>query len=110
MQTITINLSKKYTYTPTFDMYRDNTSTQTQPMQYAEASTHTNIGSNRFVQTQSMQYAEARTNTNLPSTRFSQTQQRNVNTQSTNTPSQNNISTHNDSCKCVEGEMNPKYK
>ena len=64
MQTTPINLSTKYTNTPTSDMYRDNTSTQTQPMQYAEASTHTNIGSNRFVQTQSMQYSEAGTYTN----------------------------------------------
>ena len=52
-----------------------------------------------------MQYSEASTKTNLASNRFSQTQQRNVNTQSTNTPSQNHISTHNDSCKCEDDEM-----
>ena len=43
--------------------------------------------------------------TNLPSNRFSQTQQRNVNTQSTNTPSQNQISTLNERCQCEDDEM-----
>ena len=71
----------KYTQTP--DMYRDNTSTQTQPIQHFEAGTNTNLASNRF----------------------SQTQQRNVNTQSTNTPSQNCLSTHNYSCNCEDGKM-----
>ena len=40
-----------------------------------------------------MQYSEASTNTNLASIGL------------TNTPSQNQISTHNDSCKCEEEEM-----
>ena len=40
-----------------------------------------------------MQYAEPGTNTNLPSNRFTQTQR------------QNQISTHNDSCKYEEEEM-----
>merc|ERR1711954_77047 len=60
----------KYTNTPTSDMYRDNTSTQTQPMQYSEAGTNTNMGSNIFAQTQPMQFSEAETNTNVESTRF----------------------------------------
>ena len=67
-------------------------------MQYAQASTDTNIGSIRFVQTEPMQYSEDGTNTNLTSNRL------------TNTPSQNHISTHNDRCKCEEDEMNLKYK
>ena len=67
-------------------------------MQYAEASTDTNIGSIRFVQTEPMQYSEAGTNTNLTSNRL------------TNTPSQNHISTHNDRCKCEEDEMDLNYK
>ena len=89
---------------------QDHKHMQTTPINLSTKYTNTNLASNRFVQTQPMQYAEARTNTNLPSTRFSQTQQRNVNTQSTNTPSQNNISTHNDSCKCEGDEINLKYK
>ena len=48
---------------------------------------------------------EAGTNTNLASNRFSQTQQRNVNTQSTNTPSKNQISTLNERCQCEDDEM-----
>ena len=67
-------------------------------MQYAQASTDTNIGSIRFVQTEPMQYSEDGTNTNLTSNRL------------TNTPSQNNISTHNDRCKCEEDEMDLNYK
>merc|ERR1712082_401270 len=47
---------------------------QTQPMQYAEAGTNTNLADNRFAQTQPMQYSEAGINTNLPSNRFAQTQ------------------------------------
>ena len=93
----------KYTQTP--DMYRDNTSTQTQPIQHFEASTNTNLANNRFSQTQPIQHLEASTNTNLASNRFSQTQQRNVNTQSTNTPSQNQISTLNERCQCEDDEM-----
>ena len=54
MRTTPIYLSTKYTNTSTSDMYRDNTSTQTQPMQYAEAEIHTNLASNRFSQTQPM--------------------------------------------------------
>ena len=34
-------------YTQTPDMYRDNTSTQTQPIQHFEAGTNTNLGSNK---------------------------------------------------------------
>ena len=70
----------------------------TQPKQYAEAGTNTILPSNRFTQTQPIQHYEAATNTNLPSIRL------------TNTPRQNNISTHNDSCKCEEEEMNLEYK
>ena len=89
-------------YTQTHDMYRDNTSIQTQPIQHFEADTNTNLGSNRFSQTQPIQQFEAGINTNLGRNRFSQPIR--VNMQSTNMPSQNHISTHNDSCKC-EGEM-----
>ena len=103
MQTTPKSLSTKYTNTPTSDMYIYNTSTQRQPMQCAKASKHTNIGSNRFAQTQPMQYSEAGTNTNLPSNRLAQTQP--IHRQSTNTPSQNHISTHIDSCKCEEEEI-----
>ena len=81
---------------------------QTHPMQYSEAGTNTNLHSNRFAQTQPMQYSEAGTNTNLPSNRLAQTQP--IHTQSTNTPSQNHISTHNDRCKCEEDEMDLNYK
>ena len=51
-----------------------------------------------------MQHFEAGTNTNLANNRFSQTQPIKVNMQSTNIPSQNQISTHNDSCKCEDDE------
>merc|ERR1711954_49182 len=98
---------------------------QTQPMQYAEDGTNTNLASNRFAQTQPMQYSEAGTNTNLPSNRFAQTQPMQyadagintnspsnrlaqpqpIHTQSTNTPCPNHISTHIDSCKCEEEEI-----
>ena len=74
MQTTPINLSTKYTNTPTSDMYRDNTSTQAQQIQYSEARTNTNMGSNRFAWTQPMQYSEAGTNTKLRINRFAQTQ------------------------------------
>ena len=119
LQTTPINLSTKYTNTSTSDMYRDNTSTQTQPMQHFEAGTNTNMGSNRFAQTQPMQYSEAGTNTNLPTNRFVQAQPMQYAEASTNTnlptnrftqpihtniPNQNQISTHNDSCKCEEME------
>merc|ERR1712081_68298 len=73
---------------------------QTQPMQYAEAGTNINLANNRFAQAQPMQFFEAETNTNLPSNRFAQTQP--IHTQSTNTPSQNHISTHNYTCKCED--------
>ena len=49
------------------------------------------------VQAQPMQYAEASTNTNLPTIR--DTQPIHI-----NTPSQNHKGTHNDSCKCEEEE------
>merc|ERR1711954_275221 len=75
---------------------------QTQPMQYAEAGTNTNLPSNRFAQTQPMQYSEAWTNTNLRSNRFAQTQP--IHTQSTNTPSQNHISNLNEKCQCEDNE------
>merc|ERR1711954_115977 len=71
-----------------------------QPMQYAEAGTNTNLANHRFAQTQPMQYSEAGTNTNLPSNRLAQTQP--IHTQSTNTPSQYHISTHNYTCKCED--------
>ena len=80
----------------------DNLSTQ--PKQHFEAGTNTNLGSNTFSQTQPIRQFEASTNTNLPSNRFSQTQEGKVNTQSTNIPSQNQISTHNDSCKCEDDD------
>merc|ERR1711954_164972 len=73
---------------------------QTQPMQYAEARTSTNLPSNIFAQTRPMQYSESGINTNLPSVRLAQTQP--IHTQSTNTPSQNHISTHNYTCKCED--------
>ena len=40
---------------------------QTQPMQYDEAGTNTNLVNDRFAQTQPMQHSEAGTNTSLPS-------------------------------------------
>ena len=69
-------------------MYRDKTSTQTTPMQYAEVGTNTNMVSNRFAQTQPMQYSEAGTNTNIPCNNFSQ------NTTKTQTISKNTESNH----------------
>merc|ERR1711954_491613 len=51
-----------------------------------------------------MQYSETGTNTNLPSNRMAQTQP--IHTQSANKPSQSHISTHIDSCKCEEEEIN----
>merc|ERR1712112_806773 len=80
----------------------NNRFAQTHPMQHSEAGINTNLPSNRFAQTQPMQYAEAGTNTNLPSNRLAQTQP--IHTQSTNTPCPNHISTHIDSCKCEEEE------
>ena len=74
MQNTFINLSTKYTNTQTPDMYRDSTSTQTQPMQHFEAGTNTNLANNRFSKTKPIQRFEASTNTNLPSNIFSQTQ------------------------------------
>merc|ERR1711954_199919 len=79
---------------------------QTQPMQYSKAGTNTNLANNRFAQTQPMQYSEAGANTNLPSNRLAQTQP--IHTQSTNTQSQNQISTHIDRCKCEEDEIDHK--
>merc|ERR1711954_512792 len=76
---------------------------QTQPMQYAEAGTNTNLANNRFAQTQPMQYSEAGTNTNLPSNILAQTHP--IHTHTTNTQSQNQISTHIDRCKCEEDEI-----
>merc|ERR1711942_187936 len=73
----------------------NNRFAQTQPMQYSEAGINTNLPSNRFAQTQPMQYSEAGTNTYLPSNRLAQTQP--IHTQSINTQSQNHISTHIDS-------------
>ena len=61
------------------------------------------MGSNRFARTQPMQYSEAGTNTNLPGNRFAQTQP--IHTQSTNTPSQNRISNLNEKCQCEDNEM-----
>merc|ERR1711954_626264 len=81
----------------------NNRFAQTHPMQYSEAGTNTNLPGNRFAQTQPMQYADAGTSTNLPSNRLAQTQP--IHTQSTNTPCPNHISTHIDSCKCGEDEM-----
>ena len=54
---------------------------------------------------QPMQYSEASTNINLPGNRYSQTQPIKVNMQSTNTPSQNQISTLNERCQCEDDEM-----
>merc|ERR1711954_188732 len=54
-------------------------------------------------QTQPMQYDEAGANTNLASNRLAQTQP--IHTQSINTPCPNHISTHIDSCKCEEEEI-----
>ena len=119
MQNMPLNLSTKYTNTQTSDMYRDNTSTQTHPMQYAEAGINTNLASYRFSQTQPIQHYEAGTNTNLPTNRFVQAQPMQYAEASTNTnlptnrftqpihtniPNQNQISTLNDTCKC-EDEM-----
>merc|ERR1712081_38791 len=84
----------------------NNRFAQTQPMQYYEAGTNTNLHSNRFAQTQAMQYSESGTNTNLPSNRLAQTQP--IHTQSINTQSQNQISTHIDRCKCEEDEIDHK--
>ena len=50
-----------------------------------------------------MQYSEAGINTNLPSNRMAQTQP--IHTQSTNTPSQSQISTQNYSCKCEDDDV-----
>merc|ERR1711954_176594 len=75
---------------------------QTQPMQYAEAGTNTNLANDRFAQTRPMQYSEGGTNTNLRSNRFAQTQP--IHTQSTNTPSQNHISNLNEKCQCEDNE------
>merc|ERR1712081_128906 len=69
-------------------------------MQYVEAGTNTNLANNRFTQTQPMPLSEAGTNTNLPINRFTQTQP--IHTQSTNTPSQNQISTPMNICKCED--------
>ena len=78
---------------------------QTQPMQYAEAGTNTNLANNRFAQTQPMQFSEAGTNTNLPSNRFTQTHEGKVDMQSVNIPNQNQISTHNYTCKCEDDDV-----
>merc|ERR1711954_322612 len=75
---------------------------QTQPMQYSKGGTNTNLPSKRFAQTQPMQYSEAGPNTNLHSNRFAQTQP--IHTQSTNTPSQNHISNLNEKCQCEDNE------
>ena len=74
----------KYTQTP--DVNRDITFTKTQPIQHYEAGTNTNLASNRF----------------------SQIQQRSVQTQWTNTPSQNQMSTLNERCQCEDDEMDHK--
>ena len=74
-------------------------------MRHSEADTNTNLESKRFAQTQPIQHFEASTHTNLPSNSFSQTQEGNVNTQSTNTPSENQISTHNEGCQCEDDKM-----
>ena len=64
-------------------MYRYNTPSQTEPIGYFDAGTNTKLGNNRFSQT-------------YPTI---------VNTQSTNTPSQNNISNLNEKCQCEDDEM-----
>ena len=73
-----------------------------QPMQYSEAGTNTNLANNRFAQTQPINFSEAGVNTNLPSNRFTQTHEGKVDMQSVNIPNQNQISTHNYTCKCED--------
>ena len=95
---------------PHFELSTDrnlanNRFSQTQPIQHLEAGTNTNLASKILSQTQPIQHFEAGTNTNLASNRFSQTKQRNANTQSTNTPSQNQICTLNESCQCEDDEI-----
>ena len=80
----------------------NNRFVQTQPMQFSEAGVNTNLPSNRYAQTQPMQYSEAGINTNLPSNSFTQTHEGKVDMKSVNIPNQNQISTHIDRCKCED--------
>ena len=64
---------------------------QTQPMQYTQAGTNTNLANNRFVQTQPMQISEAGVNTNLPSNRYAQTQPMQYSEAGTNTNLPTNV-------------------
>merc|ERR1711954_209751 len=64
-------------------MYRYNTPSQTEPIGYFDAGTNTKLGNDRFSQT-------------YPTI---------VNTQSTNTPSQKNLSNLNEMCQCDDNKM-----
>ena len=90
-----VNFGHPYQYEPSNILMNklktDNLSKES--MKNYEAGTNTNLGSNRFSQTQPMQHHQAGTNKYLPNNRFSQTHDGKVNTQSTNLPNQNQIST-----------------
>ena len=102
-----VNFGQHYQFEPSNipmnKLKMDNLSKQS--MKNNEASTNTNLTNNTFTQTQPIEYYEAGVNTNLANNRFTQTHEGKVDMQSVNIPNQNQISTHNYTCKCEDDDV-----
>ena len=96
--------------------FGENTETQTGNIKQLNKGTsidkvyHDSVGTQMYryntpAQTEPIRYFDAGTNAKLVNNRFSQTNPRIVNTQSTNTLNQNNISNLNEMCQCDDEEM-----